>query len=276
MKTILVDDEINAMEFFRLECAGIQDIEIVACFDQPLAALDYARENPVDLAVLDIAMPGMDGITLGKELKALWPNVVLIYISAYDEYAIEAYRLRAPVYLEKPYNQEDVAYALETAKQIAKDAGGKTGSGKNVFIRTFGYFDVFANDALLHFHNKKSKELLAYLVDRNGAAVTNDQAIAILWEDAPNDLKHQSKLRRVMKDLRDTLSAAGIEEILLSWPNSRAVDTKAFKCDYYWLLKGNQEALRMFGGAYMSEYSWAEETVAYLTRLSDSFAGTRP
>lgn len=262
MRTILVDDEILAMQFFELECANISDIEIVASFETPLAALAYAQSHSVDLAVLDIELPELNGIELGRKLREINPDIILIYISAHDEYAMQAYRLRAPVFLEKPYNRDDVMYAIQTAKLF------QSRCRKPVVIRTFGNFDVYVNEKLLHFPNKKSKELLAYLVDRKGASVTNEQAITILWEDAVNDSRYQSKLRRVVKDLRDTLRQAGAEQLLISRPNSRAVDPKAFDCDYYLLLANKSENLSTFPGFYMSEYSWAEETLGYLINLA--------
>ena len=262
MRTILVDDETLAMQFFEMECANIPDIEIVASFETPCAALRYAADHPIDLAVLDIELPEMNGIELGRKLRQINADIILIYISAHDEYAMQAYRLRAPVFLEKPYNRDDVLYAIHTAKLFQRS------SRKPVVVRTFGNFDVYANDKLVHFPNKKAKELLAYLVDRQGASVTNEQAITILWEDAVNDSRYQSKLRRVVKDLRDTLRQAGAEQLLISYPNSRAVDPKSFDCDYYMLLADKAENLSTFPGFYMSEYSWAEETLGYLIDLT--------
>lgn len=261
MRIILVDDEILAMQFFALECANISDVEIVASFESPLFALQYARGNPVDIAVLDIELPEMNGIELGKKLLEINQNIILIYISAHDEYAMQAYRLHVPVYLKKPYNREDVIYAIQTAKLF------QPRQAKPVFVRTFGFFDVYVNEKLVHFSNKKSKELLAYLVNQKGNSVNNEQAITLLWEDAVNDGHYQSKFRRVIKDLRDTLLHAGIENILISHPNSRAVDPSTFDCDYYLLLDEKTRNSTVFSGYFMSEYSWGEETLAYLVNL---------
>ena len=101
---------------------------------------------------------------------------------------------------------------------------------------------MYAGEQLVYFANKKSKELLAYLVDRQGNSVNNEQAIDILWEEATNDKKYQSKFRRVVKDLRDTLSQYGIGEILIEHPNCRAVDVGTFECDFYQWLEKNDES----------------------------------
>lgn len=263
MRTIVVDDEVLALQLFQMECETISELQIVATFESPLAALEYVKKNPIDFAILDIELPEMNGIELGQRLKNIDPSIVLIYISAHDEYAMQAYRLHAPVYLEKPYNREDILYAVYTAKMLRRK------QAKKIYARTFGCFDLYVNEELVHFSNKKAKEFLAYLVDRWGNSVNNDQAITVLWEDAPNDSVYQSRLRRVIKDLRDTLHQAGADDMLISRPNSRSINMKAFDCDYYLYLDNPNRDARAFPGTYMSEYSWAEDTLGYLYSLSD-------
>lgn len=130
MKTILVDDEILAMQFFSMECANIDEVEIIATFEDSRSALEFASNHFVELAVLDIELPEMNGIELGQKLKEINPNIILIFISAHDEYAMQAYRLHAPVFLEKPYNREDVLYAIDTAKLF------QSSSSKSIAVRT--------------------------------------------------------------------------------------------------------------------------------------------
>lgn len=261
IKTILVDDEILAMCLFKLECSDFEDIDIVASFESPAKAIEYVEENEVDVAVLDIEMPEMNGIELGKELRKLKKDIILIFITAHQQYAMNAYQLHSPVYLEKPYSRNDLIYALDMVRLIQKS------KNKPIFIRTFGYFDVYVNKKIVYFSNKKSKELLAYLVDRRGNSVNNEQAIDILWEDASIERRYQSKFRRVVKDLRDTLVQYGIGEILIEHPNFRAVDTKMFDCDLYQWLDEYAQFPHSFNGNYMMEYSWAEETLGFLMNL---------
>ena len=101
IKTILVDDEILAMRLFELECARFEDIRIIAKFESPVKAIAYAEEHDVDMAILDIEMPEMNGIELGKELRKRRKDIILIFITAHTQYAMDAYQIHAPVYLEK-------------------------------------------------------------------------------------------------------------------------------------------------------------------------------
>ena len=86
IKTILDDDEILAMRLFELECARFEDLRIIAKFESPVKAIAYAEEHDVDMAILDIEMPEMNGIELGKELRKRRKDIILIFITAHTQY----------------------------------------------------------------------------------------------------------------------------------------------------------------------------------------------
>lgn len=143
------------------------------------------------------------------------------------------------------------------------------GSGKKVFARTFGYFDLFVDGKPLHFTSSNGKELLAILIDRNGGTLTTEEAISLLWEDEPAGEKQMARYRRLAARLKETLQEAGIEDILISRHGVRSIDTSKVTCDYWEVLNGNEEYRETFQGTYMLNYTWAEETAAYLEQLLD-------
>jgi DNA-binding LytR/AlgR family response regulator len=118
MKIILVDDERNNMDAFELETEGLEGIEIMGKFQSPREALEYIKNEPVDLAVLDIAMPEITGIELGQKMRQVQPDILLLYVTAYKEYAFDAFRLDAVDYLLKPFQRADIERALEKAKKL--------------------------------------------------------------------------------------------------------------------------------------------------------------
>ena len=133
-----------------------------------------------------------------------------------------------------------------------------------VFIRAFGYFDIFVNGKPLLFHGPKEKELLALLVDRRGGSLTSEEAIAMLWEDAPFDEKTHARFRKIAMQLKQTLEEAGISAILLNQRGVRSLNVSQVVCDYYEYLKKSPDYLSAFQGSYLSNYSWAETTLAQL------------
>ena len=140
---------------------------------------------------------------------------------------------------------------------------GADGKEKLLKIHCFGNFDVFSGGKLLQFRRSRTKELFAYLVDRNGAGVTARQICAVLWDENTDDTKNMNYLRQLFSDLRLTLRSVGAEEVLQSGGNRYYLDMERLECDYADFLRRGRPA---FYGEYMSQYSWAEETCAMLLR----------
>ena len=134
-----------------------------------------------------------------------------------------------------------------------------------VTIRTFGYFDVFVGQKPIAFRNKKSKELLALLVDRQGGFVTSEEAIAFLWEDEPASPVTLARYRKVALRLKNILEEYGISDILESVDGKRRIDPERIHCDLYDYLTGKPEYAQLFKGSYLTNYSWGETTLAALT-----------
>ncbi|MGN0674407.1 MAG: hypothetical protein ACI4KG_01520, partial [Oscillospiraceae bacterium] len=118
--------------------------------------------------------------------------------------------------------------------------------------------EVFADGKPVSFKYSKSKELLAYLVDRQGAMCTNGEAISILWE---NDDAVDGKavyFKSVRRDLISTLKECGCGDVIIQQRGSLAIDTTKVQCDYYDWLDGKAEGINAYRGEYMYQYSWGE------------------
>ena len=136
---------------------------------------------------------------------------------------------------------------------------------RTVYIRTFGYFDVFIGDKPIAFRNKKSKELFALLVDRKGGFVTSEEAISYLWEDEDANAVTLARYRKVALRLRNTLEEYGIANVVESVDGKRRLASELVKCDLYDYLSGKEEYSQLFKGSYLTNYSWAETTLGELT-----------
>ena len=262
LKTILVDDELWMLQQFREECSGLSEIEIVGEFSFAQDALDYAQDNPVEFALLDIEMPGMNGIELAKELRKLYPEMIVVFVTGHLEYLSDFIDMKADYYVLKPYGKEEVRDVLERARLYAARLK------KRVVITTFGPFTVFVDDKPLHFSSSKAKELFALLVQKQGAVLTPQEALDCIWEGREYDKGDTSVYRVTLTRLRDILSDAGIGDILQSTPRGRYLDVRKYSCDLNDFINGDEEARRRFNGQYLPEYSWGESTLAQLIRIS--------
>ena len=224
-------------------------------------ALRLASASPLDVAFLDVEMPGdMDGLTLAKQLKARYSRLNIVFITGHQEYAMHAFSLDASGYLLKPLTQEAVAHQLSVLR-FRSD----TPRDKKICIRCFGSFEATCDGVPLNFSYSKSKELLAVLVDRNGALCSNDTLIGCLWPEEPADQLTKARLRKCVKDLKDVFAALGASDVIRHQERiGLGLDVARLDCDYYRYLQGDPAALRQYRGKYMTQYAFAEETRAAL------------
>ena len=134
----------------------------------------------------------------------------------------------------------------------------------HIIIKTFGMFDVYVDDRPVSFKLSKAKEILAYLVDKQGVGVTRSEIFATVWEDQPYDRRMQKQLDVYIRSLRDTLREYGISEILEMKRGILRIVPGTIVCDAYLFFFGDIPTINSYRGEYMSSYSWASMTEAIL------------
>ena len=254
MIAIAVDDEILMLGALVKAVDASPDIREVNKFSDCDEALDFVKKNPVDIAFLDINMRGMGGLALAESIIAARPNCKIVFCTGYEEYAIPAFKLHASGYLMKPISAEVVQAEINNIKGVKQKE-------KLLTVQCFGNFEVYVKDEKLMFKRLKTKELLAFLVDRKGAGMTAKQICAVLFPDDEDDVKNAAYLRQLVMDLKNTLKAVGAESVLCHETPCYRVDVSLIKCDYISYLEAGKPE---FHGEYMSQYSWAEDTCAML------------
>lgn len=270
MRTIIVDDEYYGLEHFKIECDGISDVELVKAFKDPLDALALAKQERIELAFLDIQMPGMDGLELSDRLRETYPDMIIIFLSAHDEFMQDAFLKRgADYYLVKPYTKEEIISVVRRAKLLSKRFA------KRIYIETFGRFNVYLDEKALQFSSSDAKELLALLVDRNGTSLSNKEAFDIIWPTRNFDDASSNVLYKALRRLKDCLKDAGIGELVEQIaPNEYRINVDLFDCDYYQFLKEDAAAIKKYSGKYMDNWSWGITTAAYLQKLKARYERT--
>src|SRR5580700_6797892 len=126
LKILIVDDEPSARQILREELESIEDIEIVGEADNGSVALASILQHRPDLVLLDLEMPLMGGLEVLRNLKTGAHMPVIVIVTAYDSYAIQAFDAGAVDYLLKPVAQPRLAQAVERARRVnQKDAAEK-------------------------------------------------------------------------------------------------------------------------------------------------------
>lgn len=254
MRAIVVDDEIYMLETLLEAVSASNDIESVKAFSTCSKALVFVENNDIDVAFLDINMRGIGGLGLAEKIIKLQPQCKIIFCTGHEEYAVSAFQLHVSGYLMKPITSQAVQKEIDHIKGIKN-------SEKLLEIKCFGNFEVLYNGETLPFKRKKTKELLAVLVDRNGSGVTVKQICAILFSDDSDDIKNAAYIRQLILDLKNTLKLIDAEKVLHHDTPYYRIDTNFVNCDYFnYLVNGKPK----FFGEYMTQYSWAESTCALL------------
>jgi two-component system LytT family response regulator/two-component system response regulator LytT len=118
IRTIIADDEFPARSELEFLLEGIDDIQLVGVAEDGIQALELIKEKSPDLVFLDIQMGGKTGLEVAKELMDLELEPIIVFITAYDEYALDAFTVNAVDYLLKPYEEERLIKLINRIKPL--------------------------------------------------------------------------------------------------------------------------------------------------------------
>lgn len=260
MNILCVDDEPLVLQQIMLICKESNCFSSINGFNNTDEALAFLEKSTVDILFLDINMPGTDGLTFAQKIKADYPHIALVFVTSYSEYALNAFQLHADGYLTKPLSVETVKNEVAHIEHQKY----RFHSGSNIVIQTFGNFEIYVKGTPVKFERKKSKEILAYLVDKRGTGVTRAELASIMWENELYDHSKQKQLDVFIQSLKRTLSTYDILSIFEIDKGELRVNPASFQCDFYDYLNGDAKAAQSYCDNYMNSYSWAEATNAYI------------
>lgn len=263
MNLILVDDSLIELNLFAAECKNLDNAEIVGMFNKGTDAISFLSEHPeVDVALLDIDMPVMNGIALSCELRNIRKDIIIIFVTGHTEFAEEAIRQKADYILFKPFDREDVIDALERAQLM------HLRQGKPIYATMFeNTFDLIAHNQHVKFRSKKAKELLALLLSKEGNNVSIYEIVDCLWNGDDTADVSSVGYRKAIKNLADTLEAYHAGSLLERTRGYCRVNLSMVDSDYYRFLRGDKNVAMRYHGQFLPEYPWAEQYVYRLDKL---------
>ena len=254
MKMMLVDDNLIELRLFEMECSDLPDFEVVASFSKPLEALEYVRDHRIDIALLDIDMPQMDGFELASSIREIRKETIIIFVTAHMDFAGRAMQMKADYIIFKPYNRNDVLDVLRRARLM------KPQLEKRIKAHMFGKFDLYVDGERVNFKTKKAKELAALCICQRGGAVSTYEIIEKLWVGTTGQRASEtSGYRKAIKALVETLREYHIEHIFERKYGSCRIAPEEIECDFYQLLDYDRSAAKAYGGTFLPEYFWSSE-----------------
>lgn len=272
IRAIIVDDEPKALSKIskQLEMSG--KVQIAGAFISPLEALETVKNIKIDAAFLDIEMSEIDGLTLANHLLDIDSRIAVVFVTAFNEYAVKAFRMNAIDYILKPATSDIINEAIERIIRERNIVELKS----EIKVCCFGKFKVVCSSygEELKWRTKKSQEIFAYLVDSMGRVVCKDELLEKVFGEFNSDNAY-NYLKTSIYYIKRTLTSCGIEGLVKNIKGGYKLDTKKIDCDYYQFtsilsepmkidasnISKYEELLNVYCGGYFEGnfYTWAEE-----------------
>ncbi|MBY0223608.1 response regulator [Sporosarcina aquimarina] len=275
IRAILVDDEPLALQLFSHKLRTFEDLEVIKTFANPLLLLEGLQQLSFNVAFLDIEMPGINGIDLAEHILSVHPSVCIVFVSAYRDYAIEAFELNSIDYILKPLTDERLQKTILRLRQhLLATPAQQPGlvPYEELKIQCFAEFTVYSNGQPVKWKTAKVKELFAFFITHHRTFINRDVLIDILWPDTEYD-KAKIQLHTALSHLRKTLATIGHPKVITFANQSYCLDLSNFQCDAinieHLLIKHSkitpdnvqlfEEAINQYKGDYMEQegYEWS-------------------
>lgn len=278
MRVIIVDDESDILLDIKDTIQEYEGFDVVGTYINPLDVLPDIRKTKPECAFLDIEMPGMNGIDLAEKLLELNPKMEIVFITAFNHYATQAFEVNAMDYVLKPVHPIRLKKTIERLRQ-KRDEMWVTGSIETM-IHSLGCFEVLLDGKSIKWNRSKSKELLAYLLHFEGQRKTKYKLCEDLWPEY-EPKKGLVNLQTAMCSLRKSLGDMGREDIKIVFSEESYIlklgkvvwDASEFE-KLYNAVKENgdisllQKAVALYQGDYMGneDWIWAQLTAESFSR----------
>lgn len=267
IKAIIVDDEPPSLDKLEKLLNNSVLAEVEGKFTGPFAALEFLKENRTDIIFLDIEMPDMNGIELATRILDLQGNIDVVFVTAYNQYAVEAFRLNALDYLMKPVSADRLKETLYRImeRKISAPCG-------ELSVRCFGRFGVSVGREEVRFRTEKAEELFAYLIDNRGRLVSRNKIMDSLWTDFEGD-RAITHFNTTLHYVKKALLLYNVQLSVQYDRGTYRLDTDGISCDYLTFclaaekhetvtqenLHRFEEVAELYAGEYLLgwEYDWA-------------------
>ena len=211
-------------------------------------AKSIIKEKSIDIAFIELE--SVEDINFAKKLKEKNPVVNIIFISKTKKFSYDAFNIYASGYILKPITKKEVEDNITHLRFQIHNL-----SSKKVKVQCFGNFEVFVDGKLVKYARERAKELLAYLVDRNGAMCNSNEIIPVLWQDKEPNKSLKQQVRNLIYDINKSFKKYDVQDIIIRENYTVGIDKEKIYCDYYDFQLGDPKALQSFRGEYMRQYS---------------------
>ncbi len=277
---MLVDDMKPALLELEFLLKKYPEISIVGIYTDPLVAIEKIGEMKPQAVFLDINMPRLQGMEVASRILDLSPETDIVFVTAFDKYAIDAFEFHATDYLLKPIREERLKKTVERLLNKAPMRNEQHSS--KLQIRCFGRFQLnWEGQEPIKWRIGKARELFAYLLQNQNRNISKDELLDKLWpEETPERAIKQ--LYNGTYYIRKAFEAYGIDRTLIAldhnfnlklgpvdWDVGRYCELSENHPDDR--IKALEEMEALYAGDYLEGefYPWSDFEMERLSKLYD-------
>ncbi|KUP20885.1 response regulator [Paenibacillus sp. DMB5] len=266
LRAILVDDEPILLNKLKSLLLNNEQVEVVGAFTESSEAIRAATILEPNCAFLDIEMSEMNGIELAEQLTLMYPDIDVIFITAYNHYAVQAFEVNALDYILKPFRTERLDKAVE--RLLRKKGYSLVQTPRQCVIRCFGSFEITIDGAIIKWNRSKARELMAFFIQNESKWVSKYRICNELWPEYPakQALAYLQtcihRIRKIIKDAKiDALEIEYSEDRYILRIKNAQWDVQQFEKKYrifleFRTIKAAEDALEYCRGEYLDGEDW--------------------
>jgi two-component SAPR family response regulator len=212
LKAVIVDDEKPAIDILKIFLEKTGQVAVINTFQNPKKALNEIEKLKPDVVFLDVEMFGMSGIEVASNISLMDHNSEIVFVTAYDKYALQAFNVNALAYLLKPILEKDINKTVKRLMKVCGELPMKQEVKLQARIQCFGEFEVYSNlsGQPLKWRTSKSKELMAYFFQNRGIPISKWKLCEVLWPEGNQD-KIDINLHTTIYKMKKTLRNFNID-----------------------------------------------------------------
>jgi two-component system LytT family response regulator len=222
LKILLVDDEQPALAFLKRMLSTYPELYISGCFSDPILALEFLLTEKVDVIFMDIEMPKINGLEAAARASQICPDAEIIFVTAYSQYAVDAFNLNALDYLLKPLQRKRLDQAIaKLLKQTESRPIEHPPSTQELRIQCFLQLHLRKKDGEmepLRWRTQKTLEVFALLIHYRHQILNKYILTELLWPESEPEkaMAHLHTaiyyLRKLLKEKLPTMQMNYVNE----------------------------------------------------------------
>jgi two-component system, LytTR family, response regulator len=274
MKVCLFDDEPLAIELLKFQLLEFKEIEILFTSTEANINKYNGLLQQIDVVFLDIEMPGTNGLLIAEEITALNPNIQVVFVTGYNQYAVQAFEMNALDYILKPVSAERLQNTIQRL-QSSTDNHKKEPDLLHIQVLGDLNFQLYhqPHPSEIKWRTAKSKELFIYLLHNEGTVVSKDKLVDTLWEDIELEKAYSNlyvsiyNIRKALKELQQYIYIESVQDGYVLKLNQTIIDKINWKDKIQYIptittefIGHLEDTMSIYKGNYLEklDYTWLE------------------